>query len=100
MDQFLISDNEIRAKLQDRNRSPLKMADLYQGNPASSMISKIPSVMPSERDLNLLSLKKCETASKRSLNFDRSQQDEWKFQERGKWSPLRTMNREPSPVAN
>lgn len=55
------------------------MADLYQGNPTSSLISKIPSVMPSERDLNLLSLKKCETASKRSLNFERSQQDEWKY---------------------
>ena len=29
LDKFLQSDNEIRAKLMDRERSPLKMSDLY-----------------------------------------------------------------------
>jgi uncharacterized protein YlxW (UPF0749 family) len=31
LDRFLASDNEIRAKLMDRERSPLRMSDLYPG---------------------------------------------------------------------
>lgn len=30
LDKFVISDNEVRHKLMDRERSPLKMADLYE----------------------------------------------------------------------
>mmetsp|Transcript_10011 Transcript_10011/g.15181 ORF Transcript_10011/g.15181 Transcript_10011/m.15181 type:complete len:110 (+) Transcript_10011:961-1290(+) len=31
LDKFLLCDNEIRDKLKDRNRSPLRLADLYSG---------------------------------------------------------------------
>ena len=32
LERFLVSDNEIRQKLMDRDRSPLKMNDLYKGD--------------------------------------------------------------------
>ena len=32
LEKFLISDQEIRNKLMDRERSPLRMADLYDGH--------------------------------------------------------------------
>lgn len=31
-EKFMLCDQEIRAKLQDRSRSPLKLSDLYHGN--------------------------------------------------------------------
>jgi len=93
----LISDNEIRAKLQDRNRSPLKMGDLYEGNSSSQIVHNLPMREESARDLNLLSLKKCETASQKSLQKISQDQYSQKPFDMKQWSPLRSHYREPSP---
>ena len=73
LDKFLISDNEIRNKLADRNRSPLKLDDLYRPNHSASLSQSLTNINArniheqSERELALLNLKKCETASQNSV---------------------------------
>ena len=42
LERFLVSDNEIRGKLMDRERSPLKMRDLYSGGVQQSFDKRAP----------------------------------------------------------
>ena len=40
LERFVISDNEIRTKLADRQGSPLRIAEVYQGELARSIVDK------------------------------------------------------------
>lgn len=49
LDRFLASDNEIRAKLMDRERSPLRMSDLYAGGARTAELQEAAGAQQNNR---------------------------------------------------
>lgn len=62
LDKFVKTDHEIRTKLMDRERSPLKMRDLFDGGQVTQEMMK-----KNENSPALINLEKCGGGSSRSI---------------------------------